>query len=105
MPDLKVYINGKDVLIEQVNDFTGYWKKTLHVPFAISKELSKNRPNLDEKENYDEYLKNAEKTYIELSELYNWKRINCVSMGSLKKIDEINEKILQVVLDGVEQKR
>ena len=77
----------------------------LHVPFEISKELSKNRPNLDEHEKDDEYLKNAEKTYIELSELYNWKRINCVSMGSLKKIEEINEEILQVVLDGVEQKR
>lgn len=35
--DLKVYLNGKDVLIEQVNDFTGYWKKTLHVPLRDNK--------------------------------------------------------------------
>ena len=35
--DLKVYVNGKEVLIEQVNDFTGYWKKTLHVPLRDNK--------------------------------------------------------------------
>ncbi|MBR5504343.1 MAG: topoisomerase DNA-binding C4 zinc finger domain-containing protein [Methanobrevibacter sp.] len=35
--DLKVYIDGKEVLIEQVNDFTGYWKKTLHVPLRDNK--------------------------------------------------------------------
>ena len=38
--DLKVYINGKDVLIEQVNDFTGYWKKTLHVPLRDNKYIN-----------------------------------------------------------------
>ena len=35
--DLKVYLDGKDILIEQVNDFTGYWKKTLHVPLRDNK--------------------------------------------------------------------
>lgn len=35
--DLKIYLNGKDVLMEQVNDFTGYWKKTLHVPLRDNK--------------------------------------------------------------------
>ena len=35
--DLKININGKSVLIEQVNDFTGYWKKTMHVPLRDNK--------------------------------------------------------------------
>lgn len=35
--DLKINVNGKNVLIEQVNDFTGYWKKTLHVPLRDNK--------------------------------------------------------------------
>lgn len=35
--DLKISINGKYMLIEQVNDFTGYWKKTLHVPMRDNK--------------------------------------------------------------------
>jgi len=43
--DLKVYINGKDVLIEQVNDFTGYWKKTLHVPLRDNKYINLKNEN------------------------------------------------------------
>lgn len=35
--DLKVSINGKEILIEQVNDFTGYWKRTKHVPLRDKK--------------------------------------------------------------------
>ena len=35
--DLKVYLNSKEILIEQVNDFTGYWKKTMHVPLRDNK--------------------------------------------------------------------
>lgn len=43
--DLKVYINGQDVLIEQVNDFTGYWKKTLHVPLRDNKYINLKNEN------------------------------------------------------------
>lgn len=43
--DLKVYINEKDVLIEQVNDFTGYWKKTLHVPLRDNKYINLKNEN------------------------------------------------------------
>ena len=35
--DLKILINGKKVVIEQVNDFTGYWKRTKHVPLRDKK--------------------------------------------------------------------
>ena len=71
----------------------------LHVPFEVSKDLSKNRTNLDEHEKDDEYLKNAEKTYIELSELYNWTKINCVKNNDLRTIEDINNDIIKVVLD------
>ena len=37
--DLKIVINGKEILIEQVNDFTGYWIKTKHVPLRDKKYL------------------------------------------------------------------
>ena len=43
--DLKVYINEKEVLIEQVNDFTGYWKKTLHVPLRDKKYINLKNEN------------------------------------------------------------
>lgn len=37
--DLKISINGNELLIEQVNDFTGYWKKTMHVPLRDRKYI------------------------------------------------------------------
>ena len=37
--DLKIIINREEVLIESVNDFTGYWKKTKHVPLRDRKYL------------------------------------------------------------------
>ena len=37
--DLKISINGDEILIESVNDFTGYWKKTKHVPLRDKKYL------------------------------------------------------------------
>lgn len=43
--DLKVSINGKDILIEQVNDFTGYWIKTKHVPLRDNKYLNLKKEN------------------------------------------------------------
>jgi len=70
----------------------------LHVPVTISKELNKNRKDIDNHEKDEEYLQNAEKTYVELSELYNWKRINCTDAGVLKSIDQINKEILEIVL-------
>lgn len=77
----------------------------LHVPFEVSKKLSANRKNLDEHEKDDDYLKNAEKTYIELSELYNWTKINCVKNNELRTIEDINNDIIQVVLDEYKQKQ
>lgn len=71
----------------------------LHVPYQISCELAKKRSGLDEHEKDIEYLKNAEKTYIELSELYNWKRIDCTINNKLKTIPEINEEIVELVLE------
>ena len=37
--DLRILINGEEVLIESVNDFTGYWKKTKHVPLRDKKYI------------------------------------------------------------------
>lgn len=73
----------------------------LHVPYQISQELMKNRKFLDSNEKDPEYLKNAELTYIELSELYNWKRINCSEFGSMKRIEVIHKEILQSLLKSL----
>ena len=71
----------------------------LHVPVSISKELRNNRKSLDGNEKDDLYLQNAELTYIELSELYNWSRVNCSEFGKMKSIERINEEILNILLD------
>ena len=43
--DLKISINGEEILIESVNDFTGYWKKTKHVPLRDNKYLHLKKEN------------------------------------------------------------
>ena len=69
----------------------------LHMPYEYSLELKKNREFLDEHEKSPEHLKNAETAYIELSELYNWKTIECVDSGRIKTIEEISKEVLAIV--------
>ena len=69
----------------------------LHVPFENTLELRKNREFVDEHEKSEEHLKNAEKAYIELSELYHWKKIECIKDGKLRTIEDINEEILDII--------
>lgn len=70
----------------------------LHVPYSLSKELQKNREYLDGHEKCDSYLINTEKTYLELSGLYNWHTIDCMKDNSLRTIESINNDILKMVL-------
>lgn len=69
----------------------------LHVPYEYSLELRKNRKLIDEHEKSSEHLKNAEEAYIELSELYNWDRIECIKDNKLRTIEDINEEILKLI--------
>lgn len=69
----------------------------LHVPYEYSLELRKNRENIDEHEKSPEYLKDSEDAYIELSELYNWSRIECIKDNKLRSIEDINDEILKIV--------
>ena len=69
----------------------------LHVPYEYSCELKKTRVNLDENEKSPEHLKGAERAYLELVELYNWDKIECVKDGELRSIEDINEEILKLI--------
>ena len=73
----------------------------LHVPIENSLEIRKNRKNLDEHEKSPEHLKNAEEAYIELSELYNWKRIECVKDNKLRTINDISEEIYKIIKKSI----
>lgn len=71
----------------------------LHMPYRFTKELMKNREITDSVEKDDNYLIRSEETYIELSELYHWKKINCVSDNKIRSIEEINTEILKAIID------
>ena len=66
----------------------------LHVPFETALTI---RTNKEGKETSEESLKRAEEAYLELTELYNWDKIECVQNKTLKSIDEIQEEILNKI--------
>lgn len=70
----------------------------LHVPYDFSKELQKSRKYLDELEKNPEHLKNAERAYIELSELYNWDKVECIKDNKLRSIEDINDEIYELII-------
>lgn len=73
----------------------------LHMPYKYAKILMKNRPFLDEYEKSEEHLKNAEDAYIELSELYNWDKIECVKDNQIKSKEEISEEIYKIIYEDI----
>ncbi len=70
----------------------------LHMPYEYALKLKKNRLSLDEHEKSETHLKNAEKTYLELKDLYNFKYISCIKDNEIRKIEDINEEILEIIL-------
>lgn len=69
----------------------------LHVPLENTLELRKNRKFIDEHEKSPEYLKRAEESYLELSELYNWDKIECIRNNKLRSVDDINDEIMKII--------
>ena len=75
----------------------------LHVPYTYAAALKKNRVSLDEHEMCEEHLKNSEIAYVELSEMYNWKHINCIKDDNMRTVDEINEEIIDCIKEYLEK--
>lgn len=72
-------------------------KLFLHMPYKYSKELQKNRNELDEHELSEENLINAENAYLEMVDLYDFIKIECVSNNKIRDIDDISSEISQIV--------
>ena len=70
----------------------------LHVPYDFSKELEKNRQFLDRHEKSPYHLKNAERAYVELSQIYNWDTIECIKDNKLRSIEDIGEEIYNIII-------
>jgi len=69
----------------------------LHVPYKFSIELSKNREEVDDAEKSSDHQKQAEEAYLELCELYNWDKIECVKEDKLRTIEDISEELYQII--------
>ena len=67
----------------------------LHMPYKYSLILKSGREEaLDEHERSETHLINAEKAYLELSELYGFDVIECVKDGNIRSIDDINDELV-----------
>ena len=70
----------------------------LYMPYNYACELKKNREEAPDQNELDEnLLKNAENTYLELANLYNYETINCVENNEIRTIDNISESVYKVV--------
>lgn len=70
----------------------------LHMPTEAIKILKKNRTFLDENEQDENHLYNAEMAYIEINSKYDFYKIECVNNGVIKSIDEINSELYNYIL-------
>jgi len=69
----------------------------LHMPVNFIEQLRKNRDELDVHELNRQYLEKAEQTYLELVDLYQYKKISCINDTNIKTIDEIHEEVYKYV--------
>ena len=73
-------------------------KVFLHMPYDVSLELKKNREEgLDQHESSKEHLISSENAYIEISELYNFKTIECNVGSKPKDINDINKELYNFI--------
>ncbi len=73
----------------------------LYMPYQKVVELKKGRPEEDDQHEASPlHLRNAEHAYLELAELHDYKKIDCVDKkGKLRDIEQIHEDIYQVVCE------
>ena len=81
-------------------DFTIF----LYVPYDKVAELKGRRAEApDQHESNPLHIRNAEHAYLELAELHNYRRIDCVDKkGKLRDIENIQEEIFGIVANELE---
>lgn len=74
----------------------------LYMPYENALELKKNRQELpDQNERDENHLRNAEKTYLEMVDLFDFKQINCVENNKIRTIEDINDELYKKVLSYI----
>ena len=77
----------------------------LYMPYLYACELKRNREEApDQNESSEKLLRRAEETYLELCELYGFKKVDCVKNNKIKSIDEIHEDVYEKYLEMVGNK-
>ena len=70
----------------------------LSVPYEVATLLKKNRKeSQDQLEQNKEHLINAEHTYFELADMYNFDIINCTLSNKIRTINSINDELFSKV--------
>ena len=69
------------------------------MPYEYSKSLQKNRKELDQHETSEENIRNAERAYLEMADLFNFIKIECVKDNSIRTIPDIEEELFNKVKD------
>ena len=81
-------------------------KVFLHMPFEASQKLKAKRQTyekMDQLESSKEHLLMAETAYLELSEKYNFYKIECAKENEPKTIEEINQELFDYVRKQLEK--
>lgn len=70
----------------------------LHMPYEYAKVLGDNREEAkDQNESNEQHLINAEKAYIEIADIYDFKKIECVKDNKVRTIDDINDELYDLI--------
>ncbi len=76
----------------------------LHMPFEQATILRKSRTEkLDQNESDSEHLKHAELAYLEIADLYEFKKIECNKGNDIKSISEIHEEVYAYVKEELKK--
>ena len=77
----------------------------LHMPYKVASELKKDRVEaLDQNEASKRHLLKAERTYLEVADLYDFKYIKCSKRNRPRKIEDINDELYEFVYNYLDNK-
>ncbi len=77
----------------------------LYMPYEYAVILKQNRQELpDQNEQDEQHLRQAEATYLELSDLYHFAKVDCFNEQGIKAVEEIHEEVYNKVRLVLEKK-
>ena len=71
----------------------------LHMPTDYSIILKQNRSEAPDQD--ENHLRSAERSYLEIANIYNFKTIECVDNNKVRKIEDINEELTDYILNNL----